>query len=60
MAEYKDYGPGFNLTGRIDANVTIELTSQQYEPYSTPHKVFQYPFSGAFGNDAWIDQSPET
>jgi len=61
MAEYKDYGPGFNLTGRLAAaNITKELSSAEYSPYSTPAKVFQYPFSGIFGNDAWIDQSPET
>ncbi|KAI9660954.1 MAG: hypothetical protein M1821_009281 [Bathelium mastoideum] len=56
MAEYHDYGPGFNLTGRLAAgNITKELTTQQYEPYSTPDKVFEYPFSGKFGNIAWID-----
>ena len=59
MAEYKDYGPGFNLTAREAAsNVTIELTDEQYAPYSSPAKVFQYPFSGEFGNVAWIDTSP--
>ena len=59
MAEYQDYGPGFNLTGRqLAANVTKELTTAQYEPYSTVDKVFQYPFSGEFGNTAWIDQHP--
>ncbi|KAF2235482.1 carbohydrate esterase family 8 protein [Viridothelium virens] len=55
MAEYQDYGPGFNLTGRVQANITRLLTSQQYEPYSTPEKVFEYPFSGKFGNIGWID-----
>ena len=60
MAEYHDYGPGFNLTGRREAsNVTIELTPKQYRPYSTPAKVFQFPFSGKFGNVAWIDQHPQ-
>jgi hypothetical protein len=60
MAEYHDYGPGFNLTGRLEAaNITKELTPQQYAPYSTPAKVFQYPFSGKFGNVAWIDTHPE-
>ncbi|KAK5131084.1 hypothetical protein LTR08_001302 [Meristemomyces frigidus] len=60
MAEYHDYGPGFNLTGRIAAaNITIEMTPQQYAPYSTLAKVFQYPFSGEFGNVAWIDENPE-
>ena len=59
MAEYKDYGPGFNLTGRIAANVTKLFNDKQYEPYSTPSKVFQYPFSGKFGNTDWIDTRPQ-
>ncbi|KAK8192742.1 hypothetical protein M8818_007914 [Zalaria obscura] len=60
MAEYHDYGPGFNLTGRLQAaNITIEMTAAQYAPYSTVDKVFQYPFSGKFGNTAWIDRRPE-
>lgn len=61
MAEFHDYGPGFNLTGREEAsNITIEMTPWEYEPYSTPAKVFQYPFSGEFGNVAWIDENPQT
>ena len=59
MAEFNDYGPGFNLTGRIAANVTKLLTPAQYAPYSTLGNVFQYPFSGRFGNTAWIDLYPE-
>ncbi|KAK4553589.1 hypothetical protein LTR86_009385 [Recurvomyces mirabilis] len=60
MAEYQDYGPGFNLTGRLLAsNITIEMTAAQYEPYSKPAKVFQYPFSGQFGNTEWIDEHPQ-
>lgn len=59
MAEYRDYGPGFNLTGRLEAiNVTIEMTAEEYAPYSSPAKVFQYPFSGVFGNVGWIDWNP--
>jgi len=60
MAEYQDYGPGFNLTGRqLASNITIEMTAAQYEPYSKPVKVFQYPFSGQFGNTDWIDEHPQ-
>lgn len=56
MAEYKDFGPGFNLTARLAAaNVTNELTPAQFAPYSSPAKVFQYPFSGRDGNDGWVD-----
>lgn len=57
MAEYHTYGPGFNAAGRrLAANVTMELTKAQFEPYSTPEKVFQFPFQGVFGNTAWIDK----
>ena len=59
MAEYQNYGPGFNLTGREAAsNITMLWTTEQYQAYDTPAKVFQYPFSGEFGNTAWIDESP--
>lgn len=56
MAEYNDYGPGFNLTARltVGANVTKELSTQQWSDYDSPDKVFQYP-DGRFGNTAWID-----
>jgi len=58
MAEYNDYGPGFNLTGRIAANITILMNDEQYAPYSSPQKVFQFPFTqGEEGNVGWIDFS---
>ena len=59
MAEYKDYGSGWNATGRALGNVTIVMDDKQYEPYSTTGKVFQYPFNGTFGNTRWIDTNPE-
>lgn len=59
MAEYQDYGPGWNATGRAAGNITIVLNDGQYEPYSTLEKVFQYPFNGTFGNTKWIDKNPE-
>ncbi|KAF1846236.1 carbohydrate esterase family 8 protein [Cucurbitaria berberidis CBS 394.84] len=59
MAEYKDYGPGWNATARAQSNITIVMSEKQYEPYSSVEKVFQYPFSGKFGNVAWIDRDPE-
>ncbi|OAK94171.1 pectin methylesterase [Phaeosphaeriaceae sp. SRC1lsM3a] len=59
MAEYKDYGPGWNATGRAVGNITIVMNDKQYEPYSTPHKVFQYPSNGTFGNTRWIDTRPD-
>jgi hypothetical protein len=60
MAEYKDYGPGWNATGRVAVNVTIVMDKKQYEPYSMLEKVFQYPFDGQFGNTKWIDRNPES
>ena len=58
MAEYNDYGLGFNLTGRIAANITILMNDEQYAPYSSPQKVFQFPFAqGKEGNVGWIDFS---
>ncbi|KAH8723769.1 pectin lyase fold/virulence factor [Phaeosphaeriaceae sp. PMI808] len=59
MAEYKSYGPGWNETGRVAGNVTIVMSDKQYEPYSTPEKVFQYPFDGRFGNTDWLDRNSE-
>jgi hypothetical protein len=60
MAEYKDYGPGWNASGRAIGNVTTVMDKKQYEPYSMLTKVFQYPFDGRFGNTGWIDQHPES
>jgi pectin methylesterase-like acyl-CoA thioesterase len=56
MAEYRDYGPGWNLTARIESNVTIVMNNTQYAPYSTLDRVFQYPFNGKSGNTAWVDK----
>ena len=58
MAEYHDFGPGFNLTGRLmdGGNVTIELSDEQWGEYDSPGKVFQYS-DGSFGNVEWIDWS---
>lgn len=57
MAEYKTYGPGWNETGRISGNVTRILTERQWQPYSSPAKVFQFFKSGRAGNTAWVDWS---
>ncbi|KAK7722967.1 hypothetical protein SLS57_004823 [Botryosphaeria dothidea] len=59
MAEYGDFGPGWNLTGRVAANVTKVLDEAGYAPYDSVEKVFQDPFTGEFGNVGWIDESPE-
>ncbi|KAH6680265.1 carbohydrate esterase family 8 protein [Halenospora varia] len=54
QAEYKNYGPGYNVTGRAIAQFDVQLTDAQYAPYSSPEKVFQTP-DGTFGNVGWID-----
>lgn len=59
MAEYGDFGPGWDLEGRLRENVTRVLTAGEYEAFDGVEKVFQWPFSGEFGNTAWIDASPE-
>jgi hypothetical protein len=55
QAEYQDYGPGFNSSSRATANFTVQLTAEQWAPYSSAKKVFQFPNKGVFGNDAWVD-----
>ena len=58
QAEYHDYGPGYNATGRAISKFDVQLTWEEYEPYSSPALVFQYPDgSGRFGNVGWIDFS---
>jgi len=56
QAEYDDYGPGFNVTGREAALFDVQLTREQWEKYDSPAKVFQYR-DGRFGNTGWIDWS---
>jgi pectinesterase len=56
MAEYDSYGPGWNLTARLDANVTRVLDRAEEKPYACPRKVFlsqdrKHPDFG------WIDRS---
>jgi pectin methylesterase-like acyl-CoA thioesterase len=55
MAEYKDFGPGWNETGRVAGNVTRVLGEGEWEVYDAPAKVFQYFGSGEVGNVGWID-----
>jgi pectin methylesterase-like acyl-CoA thioesterase len=59
MAEYKSYGPGWNEETRRKSNVSIVMTEEEYAEYDSLEKVFQYPFSGEFGNTKWIDRMPE-
>lgn len=54
QAEHRNYGPGYNATGRAISKFDVQLTQAQYAPYSSPAKVFQTP-QGRFGNIRWID-----
>jgi len=54
QAEYKNYGPGYNVTGRAISKFDVQLTESQWDVYSSPVKVFQDP-KGAFGDVGWID-----
>ncbi|CAK7211633.1 hypothetical protein SCUCBS95973_001181 [Sporothrix curviconia] len=54
MAEYKSSGPGFNLTARLEGNVTQEYSARQVHPYQTPEDVFM-TMEGKQPNIAWID-----
>ncbi|KAF2244291.1 carbohydrate esterase family 8 protein [Trematosphaeria pertusa] len=57
MAEYADFGPGWNLTGRLEGNVTRVLGESEWEMFDGPGKVFQYFRSGRAGNTGWVDWS---
>ncbi|TVY49150.1 putative pectinesterase [Lachnellula occidentalis] len=56
QAEYKNYGPGYNVSGRASALSDVQLTDRQWGDYDKPGKVFQTP-EGRFGNTGWIDWS---
>ncbi|KAM3075530.1 hypothetical protein ACMFMG_007673 [Clarireedia jacksonii] len=56
QAEYKNYGPGYNATGRAMALYGVQLTDAQWSAYSSPAKVFQTP-TGEFGDVSWVDFS---
>jgi pectin methylesterase-like acyl-CoA thioesterase len=54
MAEYGDYGPGFNLTGRLAGGVATELTDRQVKAYDSPVDVFMDE-NGKQPYVKWID-----
>lgn len=58
MGEYEDFGPGFDLTSRLQggAGVTVELSASQWADFDSPEKVFQF-VDGDLGNVDWIDWS---
>jgi hypothetical protein len=55
QAEFENFGPGFNATARAASLFDVQLTRAQWAPYSSPADVFQFPNTGAFGNDGWVD-----
>lgn len=70
MAEYQTYGPGFNLTGRLNAGTEFNLTEgpltahsllteEEYVlgGYDSVETVFQDQ-DGNFGYTEWIDRTP--
>jgi hypothetical protein len=56
MAEYNDYGPGYNYTARILGNVTQVLNTKQASIYATPNDVFMAP-DGLQPYISWIDNN---
>ncbi|KAH8883533.1 pectin methyl esterase [Thozetella sp. PMI_491] len=55
MAEYRDYGPGFNLTSRQNSDVTTLLDSAGVGPYHCPQLVFTDQ-NGKCSDYKWIDR----
>jgi hypothetical protein len=55
QAEFGNFGPGFNASARAGALFDRQLTRAEWSPYSSPADVFQFPDTGAFGNDACVD-----
>ncbi|KAL9088247.1 MAG: hypothetical protein Q9159_003231 [Coniocarpon cinnabarinum] len=56
LAEYKDYGPGFNASARVSGNITTELTDEEAAPYRWPKDVFRGP-EGEVVSLGWIDDA---
>jgi len=55
QAEFMNFGPGFNVTGREESLFDRQLTAEEFEPFSEPAEVFSYEDTGVFGNVGWID-----
>jgi pectin methylesterase-like acyl-CoA thioesterase len=56
QAEYKNYGPGWNLTAREGAKFETILSDKQWAVYDSPDKVFLFE-DGRTRNTRWIDTS---
>ncbi|KAI9761492.1 MAG: H(+)-transporting V0 sector ATPase subunit a [Chaenotheca gracillima] len=55
LGEYKDTGPGFNLTGREDGNITKLLSDREVQQYRRPQDVFLSSTDGKRISLSWID-----
>ncbi|KAL2811967.1 pectin lyase fold/virulence factor [Aspergillus granulosus] len=55
MAEYKNYGPGFDVEARREYNYSVLLDRTAWSEYSSPKKVFLTE-DGKKGNVGWIDK----
>lgn len=55
QAEFMNFGPGFNAASRAKSLFDRQLTTQQFEPFSSPQEVFAFEDNGVFGNTDWID-----
>lgn len=59
MTEFRNFGPGFDLMARSgNANISTVMTPEEFGPFDSVEKVFQWPFGGEFGNVGWIDRRP--
>lgn len=54
MAEFRDFGPGFDRERRVKGGLDVILGVEGWEEYNGPEKVFRSP-DGDFGDVTWID-----
>jgi hypothetical protein len=54
MAEYENFGPGWNVTARIKGNATRVLSDEQVAPYQCASDVFMDE-AGSQPYTQWID-----
>lgn len=55
QAEYQNFGPGFNVTGREESLFDRQLSEELFAPFSSPKEIFAHEDEGVFGNIGWID-----
>lgn len=54
QAEYRNFGPGFDVRERRESRFDRLLSEREWREYSSPGKVFQTR-EGKFGETGWID-----